>query len=643
MLLRTARLPMEYVAFLPLFGPGLALVFWFISNEKFSRFERVLLGLGASLAFYPVLLLLCHVVGIPVSSGLIDAVIVASFILFGWRLYMAARERPRHNFWKVPQADTKQIVAGLFLLIVLALSAYVRIAVVNGLAVPMWADSYHHTMISQLLLDNQGLFSSWLPYAPLMTFTYHFGFHSIVASYHWLTGADITRAVVVVGQVINFVVVLGSYLLAYRFTAKVWAGNGAALFVGLISPMPAHFFNWGRYPQLTALAILPAALILTVTLLNQPRFSPRLILLTSLVIAGLGLSHYGVLVFFVLFGLIYLGYKLSEIRFARPQLKLLSINLLATAAITGIIAAPWLWNFVTGRFMTIVTAIVRQAPGAEPAKIEAHNALPNVTMFLNTHWYIVVIIGVIWAVRRREKYTIIMSIWAISLLLLANPYFLKLPGTGLINNFAVFISLFLPFAVIFGNLVADLMTTAQRWRPWAAIIVIIALLLVGFRSAGYRLAFFEPGRQLVTGADLAAMAWIRQNTPADALFLINHAFAYSNSTVIGTDAGWWLPLLAGRSNTIPPLSAQEARYPEAFQSNQFYRQVDQVELTDTAGYQLLREAGITHIYLGQQNGQVWNESGQTPLNADLLRASDLYREIYHQDNVSVFALAGNDE
>ncbi len=634
---------MEYIAFLVMFGPGLALVFWLIADEEFSGFERVLLSLGASLAVYPVLLLFCHVTGIPVSSGLIDTVIVASFILFGWRLYMVAGKRAWQDFWKVAQTDTKQIVAGLFLLIVLVLSAYVRIAVVKDLAVPMWADSYHHTMISQLLIDNQGLFSSWLPYAPLMTFTYHFGFHSIVANYHWLTGINITRAVVVAGQVINFVVVLGSFLLAYRFTGKVWAGNGAALFVGLISPMPAHFFNWGRYPQLTALAVLPAAIILTVHLLNQPRLSPRSIGLTGLVIAGLGLSHYGVLVFFVLFGLIFLGYKVIENRLARPRLKLLSINLLATAAVAALITAPWLWNFVTGRFMTIVTAIVRQAPGAEPAKIEAHNALPNVTMFLNTHWYIVVIIGVIWAVWQREKYTIITSIWAISLLLLANPYFLKLPGTGLINNFAVFISLFLPFSVIFGNLVADLITAAQRWRPWAANIVIIALLLVSIRSAGYRLAFFEPGRQLVTEADLAAMAWIQENTPADALFLINHTFAYSNSTAVGTDAGWWLPLLAGRQNTIPPLSAQETRYPDAFQSNQFYRQVDQVELTDTSGYQLLQEAGITHIYLGQQNGQVWNESGQAPLNAEVLRASSLYREIYHQDNVSVFTLAGNHE
>ena len=57
---------------------------------------------------------------------------------------------------------------------------------------------------------------------------------------------------------------------------------------------------------------------------------------------------------------------------------------------------------------------------------------------------------------------------------------------------------------------------------------------------------------LVTWPDLNAAGWIGANTPADALFLVEGFRIYGGVTAVGSDAGWWLPLLAGRANTMPP-------------------------------------------------------------------------------------------
>ncbi|MFN2280805.1 MAG: hypothetical protein ACK2TZ_03005, partial [Anaerolineales bacterium] len=73
----------------------------------------------------------------------------------------------------------------LALLFTIALIIAVRFWVIRSLDAPMWGDSYQHTMIAQLIVDHGGLFDSWQPYAEMTTFTYHFGFHSLVAVFHW--------------------------------------------------------------------------------------------------------------------------------------------------------------------------------------------------------------------------------------------------------------------------------------------------------------------------------------------------------------------------------------------------------------------------------------------------------------------------
>lgn len=631
---------MEYLYFLLLFGPGLVLAFYCIAADEFDLFERFLLGLGLSLAFYPIVYLIGHVLHLPINGLVIDVLIALSFLALGWRLFQY-----RHHL-SIPTASALKVIplnqwlAWLFLLIVLALSLYVRVAIVQGLQIPLWSDSYHHTMISQLLMDNQGLFSSWAPYAPLQTFTYHFGFHSLVASYAWLTGVAVPRSVIVVGQMVNFLVVLECYLLAKQVTGNPWAGNFAALFVGLIFTMPAYYVNWGRYTQLTGMALLAVAIVLVVQLLAQPEPGWKSIFMTALAITGLGLAHYGVLVFFILFGLILVAYHLLQARGDRARLKRLALTLLQVSLLTGLLASPWIWNFIQGRFLTIVTTIVTQAPGADAEKILVHNSLGDIRFFFNTHWYILTGMGVFWALWRRAQKVTLISIWSLSLLILANPGYLKLPGTGLINNFAVFISLFLPFSVILAYLIGDVILKAEARATWSLYLAIVGLLALGIWGAKFRLSFFEPKNQLVTDSDLAAMAWVKENIPPEATFLINHTFVYNNSTIIGTDAGWWLPLLAHRQNLILPMSAQEIREPDTFKANKFFRQLDKLDLSNLSGYTFLKDHGITYIYIGGRQGQVWNETHSTVLDAEALKQSGFYQEIYNQDNVVIFAVPG---
>jgi hypothetical protein len=114
---------------------------------------------------------------------------------------------------------------------------------------------------------------------------------------------------------------------------------------------------------------------------------------------------------------------------------------------------------------------------------------------------------------------------------------------------------------------------------------------------------------LVTRPDVRAAKWITENISADARFLVNSFLAYGNTTVVGSDGGWWLPLLAYCSTTLPPINYASEDGPKSG-----YREWINA-LTETVNAQgidapetltLLEERSITHVYIGQRQGQVNN-------------------------------------
>jgi hypothetical protein len=128
------------------------------------------------------------------------------------------------------------------------------------------------------------------------------------------------------------------------------------------------------------------------------------------------------------------------------------------------------------------------------------------------------------------------------------------------------------------------------------------------------------------------MAWIRENTPDEAKFLANSFFAYEENVVVGSDAGWWIPYLAGRANTVPPMTyGQEASSVADYiaQVNGFAREVQDGDLGAAETVQVLKDYGVSHVYVGQKGGTI---------AVDTLMESAAYELLYHQDRVWIFGV-----
>jgi hypothetical protein len=218
------------------------------------------------------------------------------------------------------------------------------------------------------------------------------------------------------------------------------------------------------------------------------------------------------------------------------------------------------------------------------------------------------------------------------LFLAANPGWLGLPGTGEVSNHAVLIGLYVPVSVAIGLLAALPVERLGRWGPLGHGLLAVAVVVVGLWGARQSAGIVNPYFQLVTQADEQAMSWIRANTAPEARFLVNSEPAYGGNVVVGTDAGWWLPLLGGRQNTLPPMTynTEQAPAPDFRQRINALAEVVRTHPPGSAEtLDALQAAGVTHVYVGTRGGA---------LKPEELAALPVYQTLYRRDGAWVFQI-----
>ena len=254
---------------------------------------------------------------------------------------------------------------------------------------------------------------------------------------------------------------------------------------------------------------------------------------------------------------------------------------------------------------------------------------------------------------RRDWRTALFGLWALLLLLCVVPLVLALPGTGAIDSLTAFIALYLAAAPLAGRApaavqgwLAGLLAPRARavWTGGA-----LALALTGAVALGVprQRAVVLGTTQMVTWADMVAIGWVRDNTPPDARFLVNSFPAYGGSLIAGTDAGWWLPLLAGRQVTVPPITYGS----EQGQAPGYRGQVNRlaaklrgrpladarpvrVDLTGDAALELLRQEHIRYVYIGARSYPAASEADS--IDVEALRASPAFRRVYARNGVEIY-------
>lgn len=613
--------------------PGWALLVWLWPGRRLTWMETLALAPGIGLALYPLLFLWTDLVGLHLSALYAWLPVTAGLFALIWRF---RNWRPQDGWASLRGwARSDAIWPDLALLGLLALAFGVRFVAVRTLETAMWADSYHHTMIAQLLVDNEGLFDSWAPYAELERLSYHFGFHSTVAAFHWLTRLPVIEATIWMGQVVNGLAVLALYPLAKRVTGTRWGGVWAVLLAGLLSPMPMYYVNWGRFTQLAGQVILPAAVWLTWEMVETPQRRLSVIAASAVVAGGLALTHYRVLIFYGGFVV-----ALALINLRKGAWRETVVRLACTALGASILCLPWAFRVLEGNIALILWEQLTTASQNVSDFVREYNALSNLDFYLAPVWWLTVLLGLGVGLWRRRRGVLLVGLWWFLLLVATNPAWLSLPGTGVISNFALFIAAYIPASLLSATLVVELIGPAAH-RPRVSTLAFLVVLLLGLWGMRERMGDSNPAyHALVTRPDRQAASWIRDNTPEDARFLVNSCSAYGGNSIIGSDGGWWLPLLADRQNTVPPMPyTGEVRADSEYhqQVHELARQMPQHDPDDPSVRSRLLQQGVTHVYLGQRQGSVACTEDEA-IDPERLADSDAFALLYNQDRVWVFAL-----
>ncbi len=637
-----AAIPASIAIMLLLILPGGALLAWLRPQTETDSFGWLTIAMGISLALFPMLFLLNRVVNGRLSSPIIWGLLGLSGILLGWRASTTFLWKYPDNFDKYSEIWWYTLTAVIVGLIIIT-----RWAIIWNVTIPFWGDSVQHAVIAQRMIESGGLFNSWLPYTNFQTLTVHFGFHTLVALLYWLIGGDVPYLTLLAGQIFNVLAVLVLYPLAIYLSGKRWAGTIAILIGGLISPMPMYYVNWGRYSQLAGQAILPIALWLFMTGVSKCKLD-RSWLLLAMVLAGMSLAYYRMPLFWVSFvGLWLIGFFIKH--HDRATLWQVSKILVSQTVLTFVLLLPWILNVINGQLPTSVAKSAEKIATIDFAwKLnlicQQNEVWQNITFYAGSIPFTIAIIALLWGTWHRQWLMILPGVWFIGLALSPFVQLLPLPITVFMKSFDLIISIYIPVALLGGGLVGEgihwLIQKQTRYRSIGTF-VMLTLLLIGTLWGAWQSAFLlDRKHQMVFAPDEQAMQWIKQNTPPNAIFFVDGFTVYNDTSIVGADAGWWIPLLANRPNTMPP---QYALLNEAEITPNYRQEVLNLvlnlrdgALASPQGIALLKKHGISYVYLGQAQGKVNNPA--PIINPQKLSQTHGFDLVYHQDRVWIFAL-----
>lgn len=597
-------------------GPGMLLGQVLRLRAYCDLTQRLILALAMSMAALTIILAALDLVSVSLSPPIFGALLALCWLGYLWL------NRPGQQRLMDSPVASSTLETGALWAIALII-AVLQLAVVRGVVAQPGSDGYHHTLIAQTIAERGALPKNLLPLTPLITFTYHYGYHAVVAAMHWLSGAPIVALTVIVAQLLKAGVALTAALLAEVASGRRSAGIVTALLIGLAAVFPTYYVNWGRNTQLAGLLLL-AALLAVLWLWSFRTADWGLVVAIGVLATGTALAHYRVTLMAVAgCGSVVLGAILSR-HWPREEMRRRRRQIGAMGALALLFAAPWLWHVWSAHAVGYPAPISQAGAGFFQV-----DRLGDLVLNFPTNWFILgaAVLALVWGIWRRLAGVLVMAAWLGILLAVALP-----GGAGeYMDPITVITSSFLPVSVMIGVAAADFMSTGRAARRWRALAVVASGAVILWFGLPKIVDAAEPGAAYVLPEDLAATAWVRAHVPEDALFMANtFRFDFLEDFVIAADAGGWLPVLADRATVVPPMFYPLERTAEPDLTKRLVALSSiATDMISPAAIDMLHREGITHVYVGQRGGSI---------DPAQLLASPAYTLEYHEANTYVFRL-----
>jgi hypothetical protein len=597
-------------------GPGFCIITILYKDSLKSLTQWFILSLASSASLWGILLAFLKLSNLRLSSLYVWIIFVLGWLIGILYIILYRRNFPftrfSIRFYEIANW-VLSIAAGMIVIWVLRHQ-------VTGLG----SDSYHHTLITQLIYDHGGLLDDYQPATnQLISFSYHYGYHAVMAALMWLSGWSSRLLVLVSSALFVMITSLAVSSLAEEITEHYSAGIVANAFTGLVFVFPMYMLNWGRYTQLAGLALVPVFLQICLAYYkkNTNRIDIGKILLIALIATGIAITHYRVTIMVVIAIILFLFFARKDNQYSVRRNFSFLIDLVIAAGIAFFFFSPWLLHVIQSH--QVGYRVVIEDVSAEYFSITRLD-IPAIEYPTNILAVICIFLGMLWGIIKKNWFIFWMLAWAAAMLLLSGPYLLA----DIMDRVSVIISLYIPAAIIIGWVSYEIY---KRLKSSFRIFAIIIFLLIISWSGNNALHKNLIGRSFVTPSDLDAAVWIKSNTPEDAYFIVNtYKFGFTSNFVIGIDGGYWLPLLADRRTvTIPMIySIEMFRQQNGLQPLLELYNLGQ-DLTTPAALDYIQKVNASYVYIGEQGDRI---------DVSSLLKSERFTLVYQKDRVYVFKI-----
>jgi hypothetical protein len=437
---------------------------------------------------------------------------------------------------------SKGVVWSLFLLA--GLSILLRLAFISKAVFPSYFDSAQHYLYIREILAHAGSPGSG---TALLPGYYHLGFHFLAAFLTNATHAGIADTMLVLGQVILALMPFSAF-----FIVRHWTGSNIAAFFALTLAafgwyMPAHAVDWGKYPALASLALVPFVLSIAYLSIENRDVLPK--------------EKYAGLIFLLLAGML-----ISVLLHSR------------SLVLYMLLAAAWLvtsaWKRMSKRPRLLLFGLFLLALAGEIIYIQSRGILGPLFDAYGSKGMLISLTVLLLSVFACKEYPGLVFFCIVSITLLLASMFVPLgslvPGyanTTLLDRPYVQMLLYLPLTLLAGFGLAGLeqvlkgeaITPGKYQLAVGKIIGGLFILLVIIRALFQYDLYPSDCCVIVSQDDLAAIQWLDENLPADAHILT----ASTNLNVLptgryqgsaGGDAGTWIMPLTGRPVALLPFN-----------------------------------------------------------------------------------------
>ncbi|HSJ85910.1 MAG TPA: hypothetical protein VK909_01795 [Anaerolineales bacterium] len=569
------------------------LLYWALKGifgSSLSSEEYFSLSLAGWILPASLIALIWYGLGLILSPRIGSLILVVIVLIAGFILY--SRTKDIYNPLSAQVTFSLLLMAVFFLIL--------RLAFVAKAVFPMYFDSAQHYQITREILAT--LDPSYASPWTLATY-YHLGFHFLAAFFSFVTKAEINDIMLLLGQVILAVMPFSAFFIIKHSTRSTIAALFALLLAAFGWYMPAHAMDWGKYPALTGIALLPFVLSAADLLFqNIDSLSARkfvslsaILVLTAIISVFL---HSRVLIVFVI------------------------------VALTWVLT--YLWQKLPGLLKILIFVVVTAALIYEIFFIQTKGILGPLFDPYGLKAIVVTSSVLLLSIFAYRSYPAVVFSCIVAVLLLLVSLFIPLrnlflgsANITLLDRPFVEMILYLPLTLLGGLGLAGLERFLQDRKTVRNIYFILSqtigpvfILAVAINALFQYDLYPADCCSIVSSADLEAIDWMNNTLPEDARILISSTELNVLPTDefqgnAGGDAGIWITPLINRPTVLMPYNTD------------FHQQ----QTLDA-----ICQSPVDYVYVGEI-GSRFDDAGMTA-------QPDKYNLLFYVPNVKIYQVVG---